>query len=194
MSKHKRNRRASQGVLFVISALLIASGLIRLGDGTGRAVAREVAGLTQAPDIPSKSCESAPGVATLIAALRKREEQVTATEAAQKERQRSLDLAAQEVQTQIAALEHAEAQLRATVALADTAAESDLSRLTSVYENMKPKDAAPLFQEMAPEFAAGFLGRMRPDAAAKILAGMAPASAYSVSVILAGRNAGVPTE
>jgi flagellar motility protein MotE (MotC chaperone) len=47
---------------------------------------------------------------------------------------------------------------------------------------------------MDPVFAAGFLGRMRSDAAAAILAGLPPELAYSISVVLAGRNASVPTE
>ena len=54
--------------------------------------------------------------------------------------------------------------------------------------------AAALFQLMEPSFAAGFLGRMRADAAAAILAGLEPDLAYSISVVLAGRNANVPRE
>ncbi|MEP4475030.1 MAG: hypothetical protein ABJ024_08265, partial [Lentilitoribacter sp.] len=78
------------------------------------------------------------------------------------------------------------------MALANTAAEDDLVRLTAVYENMKPKDASALFEQMEPGFAAGFLGRMRADAAAGILSGLSPQVAYSISVILAGRNADIP--
>ena len=47
---------------------------------------------------------------------------------------------------------------------------------------------------MTPEFAAGFIGRMRADAAAAIMAGLSPQAAYTISVILAGRNARAPTE
>ena len=83
-----------------------------------------------------------------------------------------------------------EDELKATLALADGAAEADIERLTAVYQAMKPKDAAALFETMAPEFAAGFLGRMPPEAAAAILSGMSPEAAYGVSVIVAGRNAG----
>ena len=90
--------------------------------------------------------------------------------------------------------EAAEAKLASTLALADNAAENDLARMTSVYENMKPKEAAALFEEMSPDFAAGFLGRMRPDAAAAIMAGLSAPTAYTVSVVLAGRNASAPTE
>ena len=50
------------------------------------------------------------------------------------------------------------------------------------------------FEEMTPEFAAGFMARMRPDTAAAVMAGLEPATAYSISVVIAGRNARVPTE
>ena len=88
----------------------------------------------------------------------------------------------------------AEEALAATIAMADEAAATDLDQLTNVYENMKPKEAAALFEEMPPEFAAGFLGMMRPDAAALIMTQLEPEVAYSFSVVLAGRNANVPTE
>ena len=94
----------------------------------------------------------------------------------------------------LARLETAEAELRATISVANAAAETDIARLTSVYENMKAENAAPLFQQMEPSFAAGFLGRMRPDAAAAILATLDPELAYTISVVLAGRNADVPVE
>ena len=90
--------------------------------------------------------------------------------------------------------DEAETELEATLALADGAAESDLAKLTRMYEVMKPKEAAALFTEMDPIFAAGFLGRMQPERAAAVLAGMEPKAAYTLSLILAGRNGAVPTE
>ncbi|MEZ5673973.1 MAG: hypothetical protein R3D81_01625 [Thalassovita sp.] len=80
------------------------------------------------------------------------------------------------------------------MAVADQAAERDIGTLVAVYENMKPKDAAPLFEEMDPNFAAGFLSRMKPEAAAGIMAGLSPNVAYTISVVLAGRNAEAPKE
>ena len=107
-------------------------------------------------------------------------------------RSKALSVIDEEITKRLTALEQAEVELRGTLALADNAAENDLARLTSVYENMKPKDAAALFGAMEPDFAAGFLGRMRPDAAAAVLAGLSPDAAYSISVILASRNANAP--
>ena len=58
----------------------------------------------------------------------------------------------------------------------------------------KPKDAAALFETMDPSFAAGFLSRMPADAAAGVLAGLSPEAAYTISVVMAGRNANAPQE
>jgi len=81
---------------------------------------------------------------------------------------KALELADFEVRRRLAALTEAEKRLRATMALADGAAEADLAQLTVVYENMKPKDAAALFEKMEPTFAAGFLSRMQPSSSAQI--------------------------
>ncbi|MEP1767142.1 MAG: hypothetical protein ABJJ53_10965 [Sulfitobacter sp.] len=128
----------------------------------------------------------------LITALAERETQVSEREKRLEMRSRALSIADEEIEKRLKDLAETESTLRATLALADAASEKDILNLTSVYENMKPKDAATLFEEMEPNFAAGFLGRMRPDSAAQIMAGLSPQAAYSISVILAGRNANVP--
>ena len=126
--------------------------------------------------------------------MKNREDRIVKKEGQISDRIQALAVAKHGIDQKLAELIKAEKELKATIALAETASEDDLSRLVSVYENMKPKDAAALFEEMEPQFSSGFLGRMRPDAAAKIFAGLTPEKAYSISVILAGRNANVPTE
>lgn len=194
--KKKRPRKTGRGALILIAGFFLASGLLRLGSGTGSAIAREVEALRHTevvePQVP-QACETGEGIGELLVALKARETRVAAQEATLADRMQALAVAEVGVRQNLAALVEAEQKLKATMALADTAAEDDLSRLTSVYENMKAKDAAALFEEMDPQFSAGFLGRMRADAAAAIFAGLTPAKAYSISVILAGRNAEVPT-
>ena len=107
---------------------------------------------------------------------------------------KALDIADQAIQKKLVDLQQAEQKLLATLSLADGAAEADVTRLTSVYEQMKPKDAAALFETMDPTFAAGFLARMKPEAAAGVMAGLSPEAAYTISVVLAGRNGEVPKE
>lgn len=198
-AKHQKKKRRPKGgrsALFLIAGFFLASGLLRLGSGTGSAIAREVEAMRHTEPtelLAPQVCESGEGIGELLDALKMRESRVEEREAALADRMQALAVAEVGVKKNLAALVEAEQSLTATMALADTAAEDDLSRLTAVYENMKAKNAATLFEEMDPQFSAGFLGRMRPDAAAAIFAGLTPAKAYSISVILAGRNAEVPT-
>ncbi len=204
MKKHRRppaKRRAGRGALLLIASLFLASGLLRLGDGTGAAIAKSVASLTQdSPKLPAPAgappaaCTSPEGMADLLAAIQKRETRVNEREAKLADRMQVLQVAEADIKRNMAALVAAEAKLKGTIAQADTAVEDDLTRLTAVYENMKPKSAAALFEQMDPAFSAGFLGRMRPESAAAIMTGLSPQKAYAVSVILAGRNALVPTK
>jgi len=173
--------------LIVIAAFFAASGLFRLGDDAGVAIAREAGDLVD----PSGTEASLPppDLSAALAAVREREARLEAREATLNDRLQALTLAEEAVARNMDALEAAEARLRSLLATIDETAENDLAQLTAVYENMKPKEAGPLFERMSPEFAAGFLGRMRPDAAAAIMAGLPPDVAYSISVLLASRSA-----
>ncbi len=198
----RRPRRRARGALAVIGGLLLASAILRIATGAGEALAREEPLPAAAP--PSESAQQAPGasgpslseadIAPVLEAMQQRKARLDQRETAIDVRMQALRVAEEEIERRLAELERAENSLRETLALAKTAAEDDLNRLTDVYANMKPKQAAALFEEMDPRFAAGFLGRMRPDAAASIMAGLSPPKAYTISVVLAGRNADVPTE
>ena len=191
-----RGQPPGRQVLGVVAVLLIASAIVRGVIGPGAAIARELAaneelsgteGVAEDPEI-------APELVALLAEVRDREAALSQREAEIEARVEVLALVEERVAGDLERLEAAEADLRATISVANQAAESDISRLTSVYENMKSENAAPLCQQMEPSFAAGFLGRMRPDAAAAILAALDPELAYTISVVLAGRNADVPVE
>lgn len=200
MSKKKSKIRPGRGTLWIIAGLLLTSAAIRAVTGASTAIARESEEIPhQAPmmaEVPMKPelCVGSEHISGLLETLAKRESMLDDKEKSLQDRMAALSLAEQEIRENLKALEEAEAELTATMALAEGASENDLSKLTTVYENMKPKAAAPLFEAMAPEFAAGFLARMRPDAAALILANLDAERAYTISVILAGRNANVPKE
>ena len=194
-SRLKRRFALGRGALLMIAALLAISAMIRFGVGPGHALATELAGLQgdSQHDSAPKACMTPDELSATLADVLVREKAVAEREKNLAIRVRTVELAEQEIRKSLLELEAAEARLSRTIAQAETASEDDLSRLTSVYESMKPKDAAILFQEMSPDFAAGFIGRMRPDAAAQLMAGLTPGAAYSISVVLAGRNAQTPT-
>lgn len=189
--------KAGRGSLMIIGFLLFGSAFIRVGLETGKAVATENPFLEttlresgEATSQPQQ--ENTETLSKMLIAFQEREAKIALQEEQIAIKKQALDIAEEEIQRRLDVLQDAENKLRSMLALADSAAEDDLTTLTSVYENMKPKDAAALFEEMEPAFAAGFLGRMRPDAAAGIMAGLSPQVAYSISVILAGRNANAP--
>ncbi len=197
-AKRSRRSRSGKGVLLFVTLLLATSGVFRLAGEPNHVLAQGLKGLIddEAPPAADSdtSCTPPPEISSVLEALDVREARIEEREGALADRLASLSLAEAEIQKNLIKLQEAEERLTNLMALSDGAAEGDLARLTAVYEAMKPKDAAILFQEMAPDFAAGFLGRMRPDLAASVMAGLDPETAYTISVILAGRNANAPTE
>lgn len=191
-------RRTGRGALWIIAFIFILSAGARLGSGTGAAIAREVSELSSGsevdvtPDEPL-ACDLTEA-ASVLKALQSREAALREKESSVAVKLKAIELARVEIADNMVALEKAEKRLAATMATARTAAEDDLEKLTTVYESMKPKEAAQLFEQMAPDFAAGFIARMNPEAAAAVLTGLKPETAYSLSVILAGRNANAPNE
>lgn len=185
-----RKRRAGRGALVILALMFAASAALRLGGSLGTALAESSRAEADVPLVEAPAeCPPPPA-----ASLSEREGRLAAQEAAIADREAALALADEAVARRLAELQAAEQELRKTLALADGAAEEDVTRLVTVYETMKPKEAARLFDAMEADFAAGFLGRMRADAAAAVLAGMQPDKAYAVSAILAGRNAAAPRD
>lgn len=192
-------RRTGRGArrlapLPLLAGLLIASCLLRLTGLPARAIADEIKAAMQSQPAAETVAEPAAKdrIAELLASLESRDEKLAEREGAIAARETALADAESKISAQLAKLEAAEADLEKLLKLAGTAAEDDLAKLTTVYETMKPAEAAALFSTMEPTFAAGFLGRMRPDAAAAVLAGLDPERAYAISLMLAGRNAEVP--
>lgn len=178
--------------LRLIVSMLLVSGLIRLGT-VGAAIARspeEVVVSTNSDHMcgPEKDLEG------LFDLAEQRMLQLDEKEALLNRKQSDLNAAEALVRKNLEQIEMAEARLKEVIETVDGASEDDIGRLTNVYETMKPKVAADLFSQMAPDFAAGFLGRMSPKAAGEIMSGLTPENAYAISVVLAGRNANVPTE
>lgn len=200
--KAKKPGRSRSGTLMLLAIFLMGSAIVRLGMEAGPAIAREVANLQDGKHEANEGggklnvagMPSSAELQEMLAAFQEREAALEIRESEMEDRMKALDIADQAIEKKLAALEQAEEALRSTLALADGATESDVDQLTTVYEQMKPKESAALFEEMDPNFAAGFLARMRPEAAAGIMAGLSPEAAYTISVVMAGRNGGVPKE
>lgn len=186
-------KRPGRGTLGLLAAILLASAAVRMSTEAGAAFARDPA-LPNATATTAQNSSTSPDADTLIKALQERDARLSQREAQLADKMKAMTVAEEEISRKIRELKDAEAALSTMIALSETAAEDDITRLIKVYEAMKPKEAAVLFDAMDPEFAAGFLGRMQPELAAGILTGLPPQKAYSISAILAGRNVGAPTE
>ncbi len=190
------NTRRSPRPTHIILSCLLVSAVIRLGTG-GVVLAEELATHVEEPPMapaPLAPPAPEPEVGSLLESIRTRQEQLSQREVEIAERQLELNLVEQRIAQQLAVLKQAEQKLADTLAIADSAAENDLKQLTAVYEKMKTKNAAEIFGTMEISFAAGFLSRMKPESAAGILSEMPPNAAYSISVVMAGKNANAPTE
>lgn len=192
MNKHHTPKRPNNS-LGILAVLLLLSGVVRLSDQQFYAFAQDAANTNAETGADSQSVAGVPfdasAIETILAALKAREERLLEREAELQEVETRLSASEVRITAKIAELTEVEEKLASTLALADTAAEDDLTRLATVYENMKPKDTAALFSEMAPGFAAGFLGLMQPEAAAAVMTELEPQTAHTISVMLAGRNA-----
>lgn len=176
------------GGIALIVLCFFGSAALRLTDD-GWALAEGIGeAATAAAGAPAQDGDA------LLAAIRAREAQLAAEEKRLADRRQTLDVAEAKLKEQLAAFETAQGNLEKTLAMADKAAERDIARMTTVYEAMKPAEAARIFEKMDVSFAAGLLARMRPEAAADVLTGMAPETAYAVTLTIASRNHGVPVE
>jgi flagellar motility protein MotE (MotC chaperone) len=176
-----------KNVLLVIALLFISSAAFRMPQGTGYAWA-QVSEMTSSMSYPTNHNTSATDLSGVLEALQAREDRVTLREKQIYERMEAMEKAELELAEKLDSLIQAEERLKATIAMASTAAEDDIARLISIYESMKPKDAALIFEEMDSEFAAGVLSRMDPDIAARIIAGLSSEIAHAISITIAGRN------
>lgn len=186
-----RKRSGNGNVTAVLITLFILSAGIRLTAGPIPALARDIpaTGLGAMSGYPERDfAEGADVLIPLVAEIEARKSDLLAREVALTERERHAADLERTIAAQLSDLEAAEARLERMLSVARTAAETDIAQLVSVYEAMKPKDSARIFSEMTPDFAAGFLARMQPDIAARVVAELDPEKAYSISVVLAGRN------
>lgn len=181
----RRSSPRRLGPLTIIASILVLSAAVRLLGMSGAAFALDA---SDEVNTVNPSVQSVEEMDAVLEGLSKRQAEIAAQEMSLDKRVEKIEAAERVIKEQFAALQTAEARLRDLLSIASTAAEDDVARLTAVYENMKPKDAATVFEQMQPVFAAGFLARMRPDAAASIMAGLSPQTAYAISVTLAGRH------
>ncbi|ABV94994.1 conserved hypothetical protein [Dinoroseobacter shibae DFL 12 = DSM 16493] len=197
MARGTLSMRSLTRPLMVVAIMLVGSAAIRFSEGIGPVMADATRGAMDSGAAAIRAATE-PELDLLQKSLLSREADLVAQAEIVAAREAAAQAAEEEIARRQAELDaaenelaHAEADLERRVRTAKTANETDIAKLVAVYEAMKPQDAAEVFEAMSPEFASGFLSEMSPNTAAMILADLSPEFAYSVSVLMAGRNAGM---
>ena len=125
----------------------------------------------------------------MLETLKGRRSEIDQQEQALMKRQRALEVVEKRVEERMSVLDKTNAQLNTKLEMLQKNADEDLTHLADMYETMKPKQASSIFNQMDPVFAASFLRLMKSNNAGLILANMESKKAYTISVIMANRNA-----
>jgi flagellar motility protein MotE (MotC chaperone) len=124
----------------------------------------------------------------LLEAIRERRRQLDAREAELTDRGRMLEVIERRASELLQELQDTRDSLEATLVTADKEADAQLTRLVTIYEGMKPKEAARIFEAMPAEVAAGFVRRMREAKSALIMAHLDAKHAYAITLSIANHG------
>lgn len=174
----------SFGFLLLTRAVQVSSEILPEQSGEKTPPASE-AMVTSTPLDSDMTCltgETYLAVSADLERLEKREKEISLRES-------SLLAIEDRLKGQLATVEDANDQLEKKINSLKTVATDDLNHLVSMYQTMKPKQAAEIFNSMDPAFAAGFLREMKSENAGLVMANMDARKSYAISIIIAGRNA-----
>ncbi|GJE38797.1 MotE family protein [Methylobacterium persicinum] len=105
-------------------------------------------------------------------------------------REKMLDEAEKKIETGIGDLKKAEDKVDAAAKAKDEAEKQGLKSIVTMYETMKPKDAARVFDRLGHDVLVPLVVAMNPRKMAEILAVMQPEAAERLTVALANRARG----
>ena len=120
--------------------------------------------------------------------LAQRREQLDAREKELDTRAGLLAAGQKRVDEKIAELKELQATLQGLLKTYDEQETAKLKSLVKIYENMKPKDAAPIFEQLDMDTLLDIIERMSERKVAPVLAKMNPAKAKEVTDELARRH------
>jgi flagellar motility protein MotE (MotC chaperone) len=124
--------------------------------------------------------------------LAKRRDELTARERELEDREAMLRATEQRIAEQVRQMQQMKADYQQMRTQRDEAAEASLRRLVTVYEAMKPDEAARIFETMEGAVLLDVVMRMGERRLAPILAQMSPARAQALTVAMASRRAVLP--
>ncbi len=149
----------------------------------------EVAGIS-APIQPGKI--NSAGERAILESLQGRREQLDARSRDLDMRENLLKAAEKRVEAKVTELKDVEARVKTEMGNRDQAEEKRFKSIISMYENMKPKDAARIFDRLDMKILVEVSTHMNPRSMSEILAKMSPDAAERLTVELANRARAEP--
>lgn len=122
---------------------------------------------------------------TVLESLRLRREALQKAEEELRLRENLLKAAEQRIDAKIAELKTMEERIEASLRKKEEEDNEQIAGLVTMYENMKPKNAAQIFNSLRIDVLLGVAKRMKPRAMAGVLARMDPGVAQRLTVELA---------
>jgi flagellar motility protein MotE (MotC chaperone) len=150
------------------------------------------AGGTVIPIVPGQI--NSPGERAILESLQKRRQELDARARDLDMRENLLKAAEQRVQAKVDELKQVETSVKSEVGNRDAAQAKHFKGLITMYENMKPKDAARIFDRLDMSILVEVSTQMKPRAMSAILAEMSSQAAERLTVELANRASGRKTE
>jgi flagellar motility protein MotE (MotC chaperone) len=121
----------------------------------------------------------------LLGAIDERNKQLDTWSSDLADRARMLEVIEARAADQLRALEEQRRALEATLAGVEEGAAAEVARLTKIYENMNPKEAARIFEAMPADVAAGFIRRMSENKSALVMGRLNAQHAYAITLAMA---------
>lgn len=162
---------------------------LKTSDKAPEATKVEAAGLAATIE-PGKINSS--GERAILESLQGRREQLESRSRDLDMRENLLKAAEKRVEAKVAELKDIEARVKTAMGNRDQAEEKRFKSIISMYENMKPKDAARIFDRLDMKILVEVSTHMNPRGMSEILANMSPDAAERLTVELANRARAEP--
>jgi flagellar motility protein MotE (MotC chaperone) len=128
----------------------------------------------------------------VLESLGKRRENLQKQEGQLDLRERLLQATEERIEQRVEELKQLEARIGAAVEEKKQQEENEIAGLVTMYENMKPKDAARIFDRLSLPILLKVVRQMKPRKMADILARMSPDAAEQLTVAIASQSSTPP--
>lgn len=174
---------ADRSLILALLAAAVLGGAVARADLIAAPLTAEAA-----PAPLLDGCGDVPEAVALADTLRQRGIAVDRALADLDRRKQELAAAEQRIRTRLTALKAAKTALGDARGAQAAGTAAGIERLISVYDAMKPAEAANILAALPPDFAAEILTRIQPETSARIIAGIDPGQAAVLTAHMGARR------